>query len=326
MTRLSPGTLILGIFAVLFGLVGALAAKRYLQEEAPVEVERQAPAQQTVPIAGTDLAAGRTITLGDVALMRKTREQMKKMDLPNEFMTNPSQIIGRTLREEVPKGKAFMLASLYPEGLGPNVAERLQPGYRAITIELEEQAAELAMIAAGSLVDVVFRTAPNELGYVPETTVTLLEHVEVLAIDEETYEGARVPRNGRSARSGASVTLAVTLDQAGALTVVEGHGTMSLVLRGKEDNLLAADAPPQTLRTLLDLPQPEVPFTTQIYRRGRLTTAVFQDGQPTMVANSFNTLPVAANTRGPTITPVSQTLVKKASKDNDKGCGCGGGK
>jgi pilus assembly protein CpaB len=328
MTRLSPGTLILGIFAVLFGLVGALAAKRYLQQEPPPAEVAEAPRAQIVPTSGTDLVAGRTITLGDVALIQATPQQMKKMDLPPQFMTNPSQIIGRTLREDVPKGHAFALGDFYPEGLGPNVAERLRPGYRAITIELDEQATELAMIAAGSMVDVVFRTAPNELGYVPETTVTLLEQVEVLAIDEETYEGARVSRNGRSARGGASVTLAVTPEQAAALTVVEGHGNMSLVLRGKDDDLLAAaDAPPQTLRTLLDLPEPEVPFTTQVYRRGQLTTAVFQDGQPTMVADSFNGLPVAAHTRGPTIASVSQRVAQKtATKDGDKGCGCGSDK
>ena len=37
MQRLSPGTLILGIFAVLFGLVGAYAVKKYTQDQpAPV--------------------------------------------------------------------------------------------------------------------------------------------------------------------------------------------------------------------------------------------------------------------------------------------------
>ena len=70
----------------------------------------------------------------------------------------------------------------------------------------------------------------------------------------------------------------------------------------------------------------QVPFTTQVYRRGRLTTAVFRDGQPTMVADSFNGLPVAADTRGPTIAPVSQRVARKTTKDDDKGCGCSGDK
>ncbi len=33
--RLSPGTLILGVFALLFALVGAYGVKKYLQERTP---------------------------------------------------------------------------------------------------------------------------------------------------------------------------------------------------------------------------------------------------------------------------------------------------
>ncbi len=136
MSRLSPGTLLLGIFAVLFGLVGAYAARQYLQqtppEDAPVETVRR----QIVPLASADLAPGRTITMGDVMLVRMTRDEIRKRGIPGDFMTNPSQVIGRTLRTPLKRGRSFVTTAFYPEGTGPSVASRLKAGHRAVTIPL----------------------------------------------------------------------------------------------------------------------------------------------------------------------------------------------
>jgi len=115
MTKLSPGTLILAVFAVLFGLVGAYTAKQYLREEPEPEVV-EVDTRRTVPLAAADLPAGRTVTLGDVMLVRMTPEQISKRGIAEGFMTNPKQVIGRTLRQAVPKGEAFVVPSLYPRG------------------------------------------------------------------------------------------------------------------------------------------------------------------------------------------------------------------
>ncbi len=321
MSKLSPGTLILAIFAVLFGLVGAYAVKQYLHQE-PEVAEVKPEHRQIVPMASVDLVPGRTLTLGDIILVRMTRDEIVKRGLPPGFMTNPSQIIGRTLREPLQRGDVFLTTMLYPEGLGPSVAERLEPGFRAITIPLENNPAELAMVSPGMIVDIVFRTATDELGHVPETTVTLLERVEVLAIGYETFQGTRTLHVGNSRDRGqTTVTLAVTPEQASALKVVEGHGTMSLAVRGPEDDQLVGRPAPQTLATLLDLPEPEPPFTTDIYRRGRLTTVTFEKGRPAVVAESFGGLPVATDATSATVRPVSQTLTKD-SKDAKASCGC----
>ena len=292
MKALSPGTLILAIFAVLFGLVGAYAVKRHLREQPePPEPARVRP--QTIPLAGVDLVPGRTITLGDVALARMTPDEIKNRNLPAGFMTHPSQVIGRTLREPVSRGSAFQISSFYPEGLGPNLADRLAPGYRAVTIPVEDEAAEAGLISPGARVDVLFRTQADARQHLPETTVTLLESVEVLAVGHQTFQGARstVHRTSNRRRD-VTVTLAVTPKQANALKVVQGRGAISLALRGQEDTELAENPTPQTLAGLLGLPKPEKPFATQIYRRGSLTTMVFEDGQPTVIPVAVGALPV----------------------------------
>jgi Flp pilus assembly protein CpaB len=244
MSRITPGTVIVGIFAILFGLVGAYAVQRYLNP--PPKVEAKPEIQRTrVPMASIDLAPGRELTLGDIAIVTYTPEQLKKAELPDQFMTNPQQIIGRILREPVAKGGSFVTTQFYPEGTGPTVADRLAPGLRAVTIPVQGTGVLNGLASAGAHVDVLFRTFENETKNIAATTVTLLEDVEVLAVGKNLVPGARVESDITA------VTLAVTPNQANAIKIVEGQGDFSLSLRGASDATSAASTGPQTLQSLL---------------------------------------------------------------------------
>ena len=303
--KISSGTLVLGVFAALFGLVGAYAAKQHLAVRpvappAPPEVQ-----QVTVPMAAVDLPAGRTISVGDLTVRQLTWKQIREMGLPREFMSKPSQLTGRILRNPVTKGVSFSPDDLYPVGTGPSVAERLKPGYRAVSVPLDNSQAEMTLLSPGAVVDVMFRTFAGR--GVPETTVTLLEHVEILAIGEQIFPGGRVEATANRSGRSSMVTLACTPQQASALKVIEGRGSLSLVLRGPEDDRLVTAPTPQTMETLLNLPSPKPPVMTHVYRGGRLTTSVFGEQGLVAVSESFDTLPVSSdtNTRSNTLRPVS---------------------
>ena len=103
MSRISPATVLLGVFAVLFGIVGAYLVKQRLTEkptvtEAPVEAPATQPAPLIVPLASMDLQPGKTITLGDIALHRLAPEQLAERGIEGGYMLNTEQIIGRVLR------------------------------------------------------------------------------------------------------------------------------------------------------------------------------------------------------------------------------------
>ncbi len=300
--KLSSGTLVLGVFAALFGLVGAYAAKQHLAEK-PVEARAAGVDRVTVPMAAVDLPAGRTITNADLVVRRLTWDEIRAQGLPTEFMSSTRDLVDRTLRSPIAKGVPFAPEDLFPEGTGPSVAERLRPGYRAISVPLDNNSAEMSLLSPGAAVDVMFRTFPK--GSVPETTVTLLENVELLAIGEQFFPGGRV--NGTNGANRQSfVTLACTPDQASALKVVEGRGSLSLVLRGPDDLLAVASPAPRTLESLLDLPAPKPAVMTQVYRAGRLSTAVFEDGKHVAVTEGFGGLPIPAEPASrPTLTSVS---------------------
>jgi pilus assembly protein CpaB len=320
--RLSPGTLILGIFAILFGLAGAYAVKKHLEARGPEPVE-PATVTWSVPLAVTDLPANRTIAVGDVTVARLTPEQIEKMELPSSYMLKAAEIVGRTLREAVKKGHAFDPAVLYPAGIGPSLADRLEPGQRAVTIPFDGESAEAGLVTPGAMVDVLFRTFADDQAHLPEATVTLLENVRVLAVGRETFEGSVA-----AGKKAGTVTLAVMPEQARALKVVEDRGTLTLVLRnGGDDGPVDAPAP-TTLNELLGIQQPKKPFTTEIYRRGHLTTVVHDEGRRTTIEGpGAHDMPVADSSDGASgriVLTSSRTPTLAPPSDQKKApCPCG---
>ncbi len=293
MSRIAPGTLIVLIFAILFGLVAAFAIQRQLAEKpkpAPVTPEDPAPRVIRIPLASADIEAGRPITLGDVAMVSGTMEQLKaRYNLPGEYMSNANQIIGRTLRNPLAKASTFAPDDFYPEGTGPSVADLLKPGLRAVTIPAEGAAAINGFASPSSSVDVLFQMEGSKDQ--PETTVTLIEAVEVLALDRTLQAGV----HGRDV---ATVTLAVTLEQANALKIAEPRGSFSLALRNpNDDSLTVSSTGPQTLDELLNLPNRRVPFKAEIFRGSSKSSMQFS--RPPVARDVKVTTPIPGLPREP---------------------------
>lgn len=268
--------------AILFGLLGAyVVRKQLLKPEVAKAKEAAKPEMLVVPVAAADLPAGRRVTLGDIAVLRLTAEQLKKKGFDKPFMNRTPQIIGRILKDEIKRGASFEPGAFYAEGTGPNVAEQLQPGYRAVTFSVEVDAAVAGFTTAGSVVDVLFRCHPNDDADLPEMTVPLLEGVKVLALNADTTVGARTGAQGRH-----SVTIAVRPEQAAALQVVAGRGTMSLALRNPNDVEQFVSTSPRTLDELLDRPSRRSKI--DVYRGRGMSKVEFRNRErttPTLPAN-----------------------------------------
>ena len=233
MRRLSAGTLLLGIVAILFGLMGAyLVRKELLANKAAPEAKKAEAAAKPVvlPIASDALPVGRKITLGDIAILQLKPNELAKMKINKSYMVNTQQIIGRVLRKEIKRGDVFSPDAFYPEGMGPSVAEKLKPGYRAVTISVEMDAGQQvsrsldrSWMSCSAAMQTRKRT-PQEM------TIPLIEGAEVLALNNETFQGARGNANTQNSGKN-SVTLAVRPEQAAALRVVAGRGDLALAIR-----------------------------------------------------------------------------------------------
>ncbi len=302
------GGIMLAFIAVLVGLFGAYIVRGVLQR--PSVKVAKGPQLITIPMASMELQAGRTVSLGDVALARMTRSEMEERGISRAFMTDTKQIIGRVLRTSMKRGERFDTTLFYPDGMGPGLENRLKPGMRAVTIPVRSENALLGFAGPGNWVDVIFRSGSSHSGgdsnegryagddynnarydhnpawqdysryydawnggprrisgagnhadqYSMEQTVTLLENVQVLAIDRETFEGISVDK----LQAHLSVTLAVTPEQAASLRVVDGRGELSLTLRNPNDTNTVLDTAPRTLRDIIDIPEVATPEPPQV--------------------------------------------------------------
>lgn len=300
MSRITPGTMIVAIFAVMFGLVGAYAVKRSLQEK-PKEVEPPPPAVRMVrlPRASTDIKPDKPLTLGDIAIKPLDPKVLDKMiekgTLPPDPIIDTRQLIGRILREEVKADSVFQASMFYPEGMGPNVAERLKPGYRAVTVPIKDIGAVAGFAGPGSMVDVLFRSTADPEQGIPETMVTLVESAEVLAVGQNFVPGSLGKANITM------VTLAVTADQSKALKVAEGRGDMSLSMRSPGGDVVANNMGGVTLEGLLGIPPRPGPAIVDIYRAADRQTLIFNQSRGRQIQVPLP--PTPANPMAPPAVP-----------------------
>ncbi len=279
MSRLSPGTLIIAIFAILFGLAGAYAAKRFLEPREAVVPAVAAASVARVPLAAANLPAGRPLQHADVYLATLPVAEIEARGIPQDAITNPTMLLGRVLREPLERGDPFTAEALYPEGMGPGVAERLPHGYRAVTIPIEDDGAVAGFATPGSMVDVLFRSESNDGRNIHETTVTLIEGAEVLAMNDNPVPGAREVGKKDQPVLQKTVTLAVMPREVNILKVVQGRGELSLSMRNPDDERLAGQMAQLTLEQLLDVqPRPQ-PHVVEVYRGSSRETLTFDKSQ-----------------------------------------------
>lgn len=279
MARFNPGTLTAAVFAVLLGLGGAVTVRQFLAEQkmdAVLPAATRKAAKVFVPVAAVDLRPGQRVTMNDIAIFSFSPEDYAKSRFAGKpFMSDSRQIAERMLKTEIPQGDVFIPAAFYPDGMGPGLADQLRPGYRAITVPIQNVGAVAGFARPGSFVDVIFRSAPVETR--PEVTLTLLEMVEVLAINQTLHPDVSLPDGLQEG----TVTLAVTPPQAKALKVVEARGELSLALRNPDDvgNILPVNnstAQRLTIEDILGLPGPEQRERIEVYLAGKKSVVEFE--------------------------------------------------
>ncbi len=296
MSRITPGTMTVVLFALLVGLGGAYVVRHHISDQIIVSSpSRSLPVrneQVIVPVALTDLEPGRVVAIGDIGLVRMSQDDYKKSRYFNTtYMATPDQIAGRTLKSAMKKEAVFSPEDLYPAGSAPGIAERLEAGYRAVSVPLKNVGAVHGFARPGSYVDVMFRSAPA--GSRPQVTMTLFERVQVLAINSNVVKDQRVDLNADG-----TVTLAVTPTQAKLLKVVEGNGEVSLALRREDDEFQFIPFDPALEKSLSQLgidtsamrnvsyPTSTTSTASKTSKRGMAADADSIDGVDRVIGNS----------------------------------------
>lgn len=221
-------SLLVVALALVFGGSAAVGVRSFVKNRGT------APKADTVPVvvAVIDIARGGMIT----SELIRTREFPTDM-VPEGALTKPEDAIGRAVAIPLVKDETVLDAKLSPKGAGRGLAALVPTGMRAVTIQTPNVASGVAgFVMPGNNVDVLLTvtdTGGSNSDTGGGTTTTLLQKVEILAVDQRIDAPADNKVDIKELRS---VTLLVTPHQANLLDLGQNKGTLHLSLRNLQDN------------------------------------------------------------------------------------------
>ena len=235
--------------SVLVGIAAVVFGRSWINSEA--EASRPEITSIAEPVAEVALTkiyvANANIKRGD----ELTIDSLRLADWPADYVplgaiTDPSSLINPdgsqpfSLGTIVP-GEPVLLNKLSSQRVGDTLAQLIEPGYRAISVEVDDATGVAGFVLPDHRVDVhSFRDLTGDFSNERVLRGDLiLSNIRVLAIDqsfEEGQDGARLAR---------TVTLQVTPEQANLVGIAVQAGTIGLALRRADDETEAEIATPK---------------------------------------------------------------------------------
>jgi pilus assembly protein CpaB len=190
-----------------------------------------------VVAAARDMAAGTRLRKVDLKLIG-----LAQKDLPKTVLLDARQAVERVLLFPVNANEALTIAKLTSVSGGDGLAATIEPGKRAVSVQISDVSAAGGLIQPRSKVDVLFTRSGSMTEAI---TTVILEDVTVLSIGRTTEAGQlndpRVPRPAQQA-----ATLLVTPEEAKKLELAKNQGKISLALRNPLDRSTLEDDTPAT--------------------------------------------------------------------------------
>lgn len=229
------------LIAVLCGLTASLLTFQYLQD-----VKNRYRPDDLVPV----IVAKENINENTII----TKEQLKIEEIPAKY-THPDvikdmdEIIGKTATTKVAKGEAFLKQKLLSADKASRLSYAIPQSKRAVSIPIDNVSGVAGYINAGDKVDIV---ATLDIP-VPDTqsgekntafSVLTLQNIEVLAVGDN-------PNSQTKNSGGATLTLAVAVQEAPSLILASERGSIRLLLRSPVDNSQTT-VPPYQLKDYLN--------------------------------------------------------------------------
>jgi len=215
-----------------------------------------------VVVAVVDLQRGASITPEEVKIKEFPRDLV-----PAGALSKLEDAVNRVIFVPLTKDEPVLESKLAPKGSGRGVSALIPPGMRAYTVKVPDVAQGVAgFILPGNRVDVLLSlgeiSGTNATG--GGSTITLLQNVEILAVDQKMDAPSDKKVDTKDLRS---VTLLVTPQQANRLDLGQIKGMLDLwppVPPPVLPPLPKASEPPPTvkIRTIRGVREGAVPIQT----------------------------------------------------------------
>jgi len=212
------------------------------------------------------LVATRTLTAGELVSdmdfeWRQPSATMSERDYFVEGRDTIRQMRGSLITIEIPEGEPVRRRHLLRPTDPSFVSRALRPGYRAVSIPVDASTAVSGFITPGDIVDIILtdqwdderETAILKTRYFGET---IAARVRVLSLPL----GVNGEDGGSDQRvqASATATLEVSPTQAESLTMAQDMGSLTLILRSRNDPAELTDSGPESGRTPWVEPMPKL--------------------------------------------------------------------
>src|SRR6267142_605256 len=184
--------------------------------------------------AAQDLPIGKRIQPGDLKLIALDRK-----DQPKGAFLKTSDIVDRAVAVSISASELVLGGKLAARGSGEGLTALIEPGTRAISVQVNEISGVSGFIQPGTRVDVLF-TRVFSSG--DAATTTILQNVKVIAYGRQLDPAAKVDPRDTSRPTVA--TLLVTQEQAEKLVLAGQRGRIQLALRNSLDDEINTSSDP----------------------------------------------------------------------------------
>jgi pilus assembly protein CpaB len=205
-----------------------------------------------------DMPIGTRIRKADL----KTVE-LREQDLPKGAILLDKDAIDRALLYPVSANEPLTVSKLATIGGAEGVPATIEPGMRALSVQISDTSGVAGLIQPNSRVDVLF-TRPGSMA--EAVTSVILQNIKVLAIGRLVQVGQTLdPKAPRMPVA----TLLMSPEDAQKLELAKNQGKISLSLRNPLDHESRADLQPVNT----DVLDPMISARLARARRGRTTAA-----------------------------------------------------
>jgi len=192
-----------------------------------------------VVAASHDMPLGTLLRASDVKTVN-----YPERDVPKGVVFQVKDAVNRVVLFPVSANEPLLISKLSGTTSVEGVSSTIEPGYRAVSVQITDVSGVAGLIQTNSRVDVLF-TRPGTMA--EATTSIILQNVKVLSTGRLVPSGQAVdPRAPKSP----VVTLVLKPEDAQKLELAKNEGRISLSLRNPLDESEATDSGPLTTEVL----------------------------------------------------------------------------
>lgn len=223
------------IIPLVLGLgIGLVTVKFLVDTIRKAQASNQSQETITVIRASQDIDAYEAITADKVELV----ETVDSLLAPtNDRIGSLEEIEGRVAAKAIPQCAAVLKSMLAPEGTPAGMVGRIPPGFRAVSVKIDEVTGVAFQIKSGDWVDVivVMDIDSSTRGRKETIAEVILQHVQVAAIGHTaTGPTAESKSNMKPAKS---ATLLVREEDVPRLHLAGTRGKITLAMRGEDEQI-----------------------------------------------------------------------------------------